>query len=552
MNYLYFGLISSLFKKLFQWIYDTIWNSILKPIVSWLADLFSKLFEPIYNSLLKPILKELLDIFIDLIGSTITDFIHEPLFQLHQFLLKIVDGLGEIFELLAGRGKVVFSDGTSDNIVKGLVLRPGVKNAFVSFFFIGLLLLGLFTVLALFKSNFNVGNNGESPTTSKVMHSFGKSIMTLASGPMLVLCFLLFSVSLVNMTIDVVSTRDGGERGQITYGSALFVASTISWSNDIDANGEYKTSFKEAKRNNYLYTPKSYDRDFKTVKEDLGITIPNTIVGIILVFMAVFPMIGICYALIVRVLDIIILFLIFPFFAATIPLDEGEKYKRWKEMLIARVFVANGTVLMFVVTLYLYIPWAVNLHISLGSKLAVWLMRMVMIVASVKAIDSFPKLAQGLFSYEGASIDVGYISVGKNTVKQLFDKGVEAVKAYATGGASAGGSSVGSSGSGGLGGSGSGFGGSGGGLGGGGRGSGGSGFGGSRSSFSGSGSNSSGNSEDQSGPNESKDNSTFMGNVLNSVQKSMKHANRSMDDFDDDSQNSKNNIMEINNETSSA
>lgn len=71
----------------------------------------------------------------------------------------------------------------------------------------------------------------------------------------------------------------------------------------------------------------------------------NFIIAYICAIALLIALIGATFGLVKRLFDIVILFIVLPGIAATIPLDDGAKFKLWRETVISKVFLAFGTVL---------------------------------------------------------------------------------------------------------------------------------------------------------------------------------------------------------------
>lgn len=76
-------------------------------------------------------------------------------------------------------------------------------------------------------------------------------------------------------------------------------------------------------------------------------------------------LIGATFGLVKRLFDIVILFITLPGIVATIPLDDGAKFKLWRETVISKVFLAFGTIIAVnVFTIVAPQIWGINLSTS--------------------------------------------------------------------------------------------------------------------------------------------------------------------------------------------
>lgn len=71
----------------------------------------------------------------------------------------------------------------------------------------------------------------------------------------------------------------------------------------------------------------------------------NFLIAYICAIVILIAIISAMFGLVKRLYDIVLLFISLPGIAATIPLDDGAKFKLWRETVISKVFLAFGTVL---------------------------------------------------------------------------------------------------------------------------------------------------------------------------------------------------------------
>ena len=70
----------------------------------------------------------------------------------------------------------------------------------------------------------------------------------------------------------------------------------------------------------------------------------NTALGILAAGLIFLLLAGACLSCIKRIFDLLLLYLVSPYFAATISLDGGGKFKGWRELFIAKFFACFGSI----------------------------------------------------------------------------------------------------------------------------------------------------------------------------------------------------------------
>lgn len=88
----------------------------------------------------------------------------------------------------------------------------------------------------------------------------------------------------------------------------------------------------------------------------------NYFIAYLCAIVLLIALIGATFGLVKRLFDIVILFITLPGIVATIPLDDGAKFKLWRETVISKVFLAFGTVIAVnVFTIVAPQIWGINL-----------------------------------------------------------------------------------------------------------------------------------------------------------------------------------------------
>lgn len=94
----------------------------------------------------------------------------------------------------------------------------------------------------------------------------------------------------------------------------------------------------------------------------------NFIIAYICAIVLLIALIGATFGLVKRLYDIVLLFIALPGITATIPLDDGAKFKLWRETVISKVFLAFGTVLAVnVFTIVAPSIWGISVGTASGG-----------------------------------------------------------------------------------------------------------------------------------------------------------------------------------------
>ena len=238
-----------------------------------------------------------------------------------------------IFSSIAGIVKIDYR-GEKVNLIEFIIGDSTVGTIFWCVFLLGVGLCCIFAISAVIKNM--VSNNRQ---VSTIVGKFFLSLLGTLAMLAVVVLGILISDSLLKLVAEIF------EIGNTTkLSNALFNACVEDWLNgysvaEIDVSnlsvgeifGGYETTFK--------VFPKSWKCN--------GMVNPNTFMYL----PAMIASIGLGIALLVaivnlakRVYELVLLYLIMPVSMSTLSLDEGARFKVWRETFISKIVIAYGTV----------------------------------------------------------------------------------------------------------------------------------------------------------------------------------------------------------------
>ena len=262
-------------------------------------------------------------------------FLEEIVLQLFIWLLRLIDGTMEIFSAIAGITDVTYH-GQKVNIIEHLAAQTSVGTIFWCVFILAVGLTAIFTIAAIIK---NMITNNRNISTI-----VGKFFLALL-GTMAMLAVVVLGI-LVSNSVLVLVSRIFQLENTTKLSSALFNACVgDGWINgysiaEVDVStltvrevvGEYNTAA-------FGIWPIDW--------QNTGMINPDEF----LYFPSLVASIGIMIALLVailnlakRVYEIIFLYIVMPVSMSTIPLDDGARFKIWRETFITKIVLAYGSV----------------------------------------------------------------------------------------------------------------------------------------------------------------------------------------------------------------
>lgn len=256
----------------------------------------------------------------------------ELIYKLQAGICFLIDFIKNVFFKLCGLDTVKIN-GEDKDLVSSLIQSDTIKRVFLTIFLIGVILLVIFVIIALIRANYQ-GNEKKGRGT--IMAKAGQSFLICLLVPFLLLAGMALVSTIMSsvnnaMQLHITSTptRIGGQM-LITSGHDAYIGMAEE---------------RETIERMFLTGELNYN-NLSHVKGYYDITNIAYVIGILggLVMLIMFALSGITF--IQRIFDIILLYIISPVSISTIPLDEGNRFRVWKDMLIAKILGAYGIILV--------------------------------------------------------------------------------------------------------------------------------------------------------------------------------------------------------------
>lgn len=311
-------------------------------------------------------------------------FFQQLCLLLFLWLLKLVDGLMEIFSAISGITDVTYK-GEKVNIIEFLAGDSTVNTIFWCIFILAIGLTCIFTIAALIKNMINSQRN--------VSTIVGKFFLALL-GTMAMLT-VLFLIILISNSLLVLVSQIFQIGNTTKLSSALFNACAGDWINGYSVSefdvsklgvkeifGDYTTGFVFP--DNWKYNG--------MVNPDKFLYLPSLIAGIALAIALVVAVLNLAK----RVYEIIFMYFVMPMSMSTLPLDDGARFKTWRETFITKIVIAYGTV--FSVNIFvLLLPLITRMRIDEISGFGNSMFLIFMIVGGAMVIPAGQALFCKLF-----------------------------------------------------------------------------------------------------------------------------------------------------------
>jgi len=313
-------------------------------------------------------------------------FFQELCLQLFLWLLKLIDGLMEIFSAISGVTNVNYH-GKSVNIIEFLAGDSTVMTIFWCIFILAVGLACIFTIVGLVKNM--IANNRNVSTV------VGKFFLALL-GTMAMLAVVFLGILIANALLQLLAKIF--QIGNTTkLSNAIFNACVGDWINGYNINKINVTSLSVSDifggYNAALFGI------WPTLWKCNGMVNPNTfmylpalISGIALGIALIIAVLNLAK----RVFEIIYLFFCMPVSMSTLPLDDGARFKNWREQFITKIILAYGAVLS-VNVFVLLLPFIQQMSIPGASGFANSIFLIFMLVGGAMVIPAGQTLFARLF-----------------------------------------------------------------------------------------------------------------------------------------------------------
>lgn len=307
------------------------------------------IFQTVLEKVFTPILTEILQIFINYMTNVIWTLWSEWLIAIFVLLCSLVDFLENIFNVFAGITPVEV-EGESTYLLDAFLQMKNVTTAFCCITLMALAICFIFTIFKTAKSVSDMALEDRNPI-SKVMANGMRAAVSFMLIPFL--CMFMLQVSSV-ITSQVIGTFDSVQGGHTTIGTIVFLSAGIDAdkattgerdivSGEMEMQAGRNPTFNDSVRQPYLDGTYDYT-DLDRVKKDFHVANFNYLAGFGCAVMLLVVLGGTILVFIRRLFDILLLYIVSPFFVSTIPLDDGAVFKKWRELFIAKFISGFGSI----------------------------------------------------------------------------------------------------------------------------------------------------------------------------------------------------------------
>lgn len=288
--------------------------------------------------------------------------------EFYRIIYKLMVGIFSVIDFL--REAVNLLSGAKEDIVMDFLLGKEVSVGFLIVLLVSFALLFVFTIAALIK---NEGETGERKSKSQILGSSLKSFIGF-----LVIPFLLISgILLSNTVMQSVSQGMKGNIVQENYsigGELLVTVGKEAYLRDYASQENIEAMIKSGEIEYKDIDTITGIYDLKDINYFVGI-IGGTVMLVMLFLGAL--------VFVQRIFDLILLYLISPLPVSAIPIDNGERFRIWRDLTIGKTLSAYGIVLSLNI-FFLIVPG--SKYISFGNEKLDGMLKLLFMIGGTFAV----------------------------------------------------------------------------------------------------------------------------------------------------------------------
>lgn len=313
-------------------------------------------------------------------------FIQELVLQLFLWLLMMIDGIMEIFSAISGVATVNYG-GEQVNMLELIIGSSTVGTIFWCIFILAVGLTCIFAIVALIKNM--IANN---KNISSILGKFFLSLLGTLAMLSVVILIILISNSMLVLIAEIFQLENTTK-----LSNALFNACMGDYLNgysigEIDVTSlSVREIFGDYNSAVFGIWPTSWKGN--------GMVDPNTFLFV----PSLIASVGLSIALIIavvnlakRIYELVLLYIVMPISMSTMSLDDGQRFKNWRETFVTKILLSYGSV--FAVNIFvLILPLITNMRLNGASDFANSIFLIVMIVGGAMVIPAGQTLFARLF-----------------------------------------------------------------------------------------------------------------------------------------------------------
>ncbi len=325
------------------------------------------------------------------------DWFWEFLYGLVKAALYCIDFIVDISEMLCGIEPVNIEGGGEVDITNYFLMHDIVINSFKAVALIGFALLFVFTIYSIIRSQ---GRLGEGKSPIRICIDSSKILLYFLLVPFIM--YLASSCISLIMSLIYEATSTGGDGG---IGSSLFCVFADEAYDSTAPKEEIIAQFLSGEKNYYSTSEVTEYFNLKDFNYFLGF-----VGGVSVLILLALSLL----AFVERIISLMLLFIVAPISMSSAALDDGARFKLWRDQTINKFLMAYGS--LIAINIYIMMVHIVNDIVFFeDSSFFNGLARLVFIIGGAFACRKAGALVGNLINHGAGSQDVadqGHLNSG--------------------------------------------------------------------------------------------------------------------------------------------
>ncbi len=383
MQIVYLGLLSKVFDEVFEAILSPVFQFMSEILETSLTWLFQEVLGPLLEAVLWPLFVAIVDLYFDIMCAWI--------FFLYTSLLQVVDAMETAFDVFSGLSTVIYNDTQTDMTLLEVLFRlDAIQTAVWVLIAVGFALTFLFAVVATLRSMMDLELERSGRTISKVLSSTMKAMFQLVMIPVVCLFVIQLSGAILSSIDTALANTESTTLSRMVFCISSLDACIDENYNTSTATNSNLVSVTDLYRSKFYYEGDGYLNywDSDTVKLYFDLSEFDYTIGFAGALFLIMVL-GMCLmTFICRIFEVLMLFIVAPLFVSVMPLDDGERFKGWRDMFVGKIFSGYGSVVAMELYMIL-VPAVMSGRISFiaeGSTEAEYLIRLIFLLGGAWAV----------------------------------------------------------------------------------------------------------------------------------------------------------------------
>lgn len=331
---------------IFDSVYDWVVSKLINPLMTWLGNILSSIFNWIFEDILQPYVFPVIENLWDSIFVNIANFYYAGFYARYCSALELLDTITKGFDVLIGLSDITYLDEhgiqQSDTLLNYVIFHSNMRNIIAAVTFIALALSIMFAIYSVMRSTLDFDFEGRRPV-GRVMTAAFKTMIAFLMVPLIV----WVGMQLLSVVLKATANAISGSSGDMSLGSIILAVSSVNAG---------KGGWNEAKQQFSLTDPSTpwykltHNAEFPNYgylnfAGDINISEIDYIIGFASAIGCLIITLICLVTFIKRIYDIAVLYIVSPYFSATIVLDDGQKFREWRNMFIGKCITGVGSAL---------------------------------------------------------------------------------------------------------------------------------------------------------------------------------------------------------------